>query len=94
MTPTNLPPYQFEKSRHWLGYVDSIEVSAPARVSTAPDEKITLLSPIKDPTQPAGDSTFLVSQRSDEFDLLASGYAVRTSALSGSTVSRARRLRG
>jgi acyl carrier protein len=75
-TPTNLPPYQFEKSRHWLDYVDSIEVSAPAPVSTAPDEKISLLSPIKDPTQPAGDSTFLVSQRSDEFDLLASGHAV------------------
>jgi acyl transferase domain-containing protein len=75
-TPINLPLYQFEKSRHWLDYIDNIEVSAPAHVPTAPDEMISLLSPIKDPTQPAGDSTFLVAQRSDEFGLLASGHAV------------------
>ncbi|KAL2067491.1 hypothetical protein VTL71DRAFT_1916 [Oculimacula yallundae] len=74
-TPINLPPYQFEKSRHWVDYIDSIEVSASTHV-TAPDEKISLLSPIKDPSQPAGDATFLVAQNSDEFALLASGHAV------------------
>jgi acyl transferase domain-containing protein len=44
-SPINLPPYQFEKSRHWLKYIDAIE-EPPAPISVAVELKPVLLTPL------------------------------------------------
>lgn len=75
-SPIALSPYQFEKSTHWLRYVDSIpapSVTTPAAVE--PDET-SLLSFVKGYAKNVNDAVFSVDQRSEEFRLLTLGHAV------------------
>ena len=75
--PINLPPYQFEKSRHWLSWVDSTQVSTPVEVSK-PDAEIehVLLSLTGGQNQSDGDALFTVDPQSKEYSFYVQGHAV------------------
>ncbi|MCJ1394663.1 hypothetical protein MMC18_007543 [Xylographa bjoerkii] len=69
-----LPPYQFEKSRHWLEWVDRTqETSAelPQEISGQ-----TLLSFVKFQDQSQQSAEFRVNPQSEQFRLLVQGHAV------------------
>ncbi|KAH8800671.1 hypothetical protein F5884DRAFT_837947 [Xylogone sp. PMI_703] len=73
----DLPPYQFDNSRHWLDFIPPSLTPAPSAVSTAVEEDVpTLLTllPPKDSNLRAFE--FLVSPRSVEFSQLVQGHAV------------------
>lgn len=76
----NLPPYQFEKSRHWLDYIDRHEV-AKAVTPVLVNSKPTLVSFIKhsDPGQQLAE--FSVNQTSEQYKALVQGHAVLGSTL-------------
>lgn len=77
----NLPPYQFEKARHWLEYIDkhgAVEsVVAPPLV----DAKPTLLSFVQYSDAGRRAAEFSVDQRSEQYQALVRGHAVLGSTL-------------
>lgn len=77
-TPISLPPYQFEKTRHWLEWKEATApVSTPtptAIVATAP-ELLTLVSGSNN------DAVFRINPKCEEFQLLVRGHAVLDSPL-------------
>ncbi|KAI9844533.1 MAG: Type I Iterative PKS [Sclerophora amabilis] len=73
----NLPPYQFEKSRHWLEYKDTFET--PQTVTPVEDEnEPTLLSFVKFQDSSQQVAEFLVDSRSEEYEYFVQGHAVLT----------------
>lgn len=73
----NLPPYQFEKSRHWLSWVDTIQLPAPADIPEALiDSEHTLLTLTKFRDQNKNDADFSVHLVSGEYELYVQGHAV------------------
>ncbi len=78
----NLPPYQFEKTRHWLDYVDHASKISPEK-PMKPDEEIPLLSLL---TQSDGDGKFLVNPKSKQYKLFVQGHAVLGAPLCPATL--------
>ncbi|KAI9884810.1 MAG: Type I Iterative PKS [Watsoniomyces obsoletus] len=71
----NLPPYQFEKTRHWLDWIDTVEVPKPAEPATVESEP-TLLSFVKFRDQRQVEAEFRVDPRSEAYKLYVQGHAV------------------
>lgn len=74
----NLPPYQFEKTRHWLKYVDHAEVSPPSQASNMVDSPPPLLLLVKCQDD---DAEFLVDPRSEQYKLFVGGHSVLANPL-------------
>jgi acyl transferase domain-containing protein/acyl carrier protein/SAM-dependent methyltransferase len=73
----NLPPYQFEKSRHWLSWVDTAQVPTPVEPSKPliETERVLLsLTGFRDQNQ--RDATFSVDPHSKEYGFYVQGHAV------------------
>ena len=68
----NLPPYQFEKTRHWLDYVDHIPKTS-LKEPTKPESEIPLISLL---VQNGGEAEFLINPKSREYKLFVQGHAV------------------
>ena len=76
-TSIALPPYQFEKSKHWLEYVDTIPNAAPVKRSApAAAEPVILISLAQGQNKATKEAVFKVDQRSEEFKVLTTGHAV------------------
>ncbi|KAK2879438.1 Type I Iterative PKS [Arthroderma sp. PD_2] len=76
----NLPPYQFEKTKHWLDFVDAVPSTA-SEVSGSPlDQKETkppkLLSFIGFNDHDRGQAIFCIEPRCEEWRRLVEGHAV------------------
>lgn len=74
----SLPPYQFEKTRHWLEFVDHAQVAPPLPAPTTVESEPSLLSLVKADGQ---DAEFLVDPRSKQYNLFVSGHAVLANPL-------------
>lgn len=70
----NLPPYQFEKPRHWLTWIDGSR--KPLAERTEKLSKPTLLLLVKSRDDSDQDAKFHVDRRSEQFRLLMQGHAV------------------
>ena len=68
----NLPPYQFEKTRHWLDYVDYVS-STSTEEPVKPDSGIPLLS-LR--VRKDGEAEFSVYPKSKQYKLFVQGHAV------------------
>ena len=68
----NLPPYQFEKTRHWLDYVDRVSTTSPEE-PTKPESEIPLLSLL---VQNGGEGKFSINPKSKQYKLFVQGHAV------------------
>ena len=76
-TPITLPPYPFEKSRHWLDYVETTSSEIPKTAPThGAAEPITLISLAHGRSKTAREAVFKIDQRSEEFRILTTGHAV------------------
>ena len=75
----NLPPYQFEKSKHWLEWIDTSE--APVETKPVVDKlSPSLLSLIKH-DQNCRHAEFSVNARSEQYGLFVGGHAVLANPL-------------
>ena len=75
--PINLPPYQFEKSRHWLSWVDTAQISLPLKVEEPLVEKErVLLSLTNFRDHNHQDAEFSVDPRSKDYEFYVQGHAV------------------
>ena len=79
-SPINLPPYQFEKSRHWLTWVDTPEAPPPPEAIKVESEH-TLLSFVKFQDQSQAEAEFCVDPRSEAYKLYVKGHAVLANPL-------------
>jgi acyl transferase domain-containing protein/acyl carrier protein/SAM-dependent methyltransferase len=73
----NLPPYQFEKSRHWLSWIDTAQVPAPMEPSkplVETEHVLLSLASFKDQNQ--RDAKFFVDPRSEDYVFYVQGHAV------------------
>lgn len=73
----NLPPYQFEKSRHWLSWIDTAQVPTPVQLSKPLAEKehiLLSLTRFRDQTQ--RDAEFSVDPSSTDYEFYVQGHAV------------------
>lgn len=79
-SPINLPPYQFEKPRHWLEWLNS---AAPAPSVDVPniESEPNLLEFIKFHDQSKSRAEFFVDSRSTEYKLYVQGHAVLSNPL-------------
>ncbi len=77
----NLPPYQFEKSRHWLDYVDKHELTEKAATPTELKTEPTLLSFDKFSDSRHQVAEFTIDQTSDYYKSCVQGHAVLGSTL-------------
>ncbi|KAF2004767.1 ketoacyl-synt-domain-containing protein [Amniculicola lignicola CBS 123094] len=78
-THINLPPYQFDKTKHWLEWKEAESAPLPTlatqpSVSPVPE----LLTPL---SQSSKDVTFQVDPKCEEFQFLVRGHAVLDSPL-------------
>ncbi|KAL4866180.1 hypothetical protein BDV12DRAFT_199374 [Aspergillus spectabilis] len=74
----HLPPYQFERSRHWLDYVDCPGERGPA-VSNEPmkaDSKPGLVSLVTNPADSSSTAEFSINQDCEKYQALVRGHAV------------------
>ena len=72
----SLPPYQFEKTKHWLHWIDPLQ-PLPETLGAKGDERQHLLlsfTGYRDSTKRIAD--FVIDQRSEQYRLLAQGHAV------------------
>lgn len=68
----NLPPYQFEKTRHWLDYVDHVsKTSSQEAIKLEPEGP--LLSLI---SQNGREGRFSINPKSNQYKLFVQGHAV------------------
>lgn len=74
----NLPPYQFEKTRHWLDYVDHAELPRLPQTSAIVESQPSLLLLVKCQDHNA---EFLVDPRSQQYRLFVGGHAVLANPL-------------
>ena len=79
-TPINLPPYQFEKSKHWLVWKepsgDASSVIVPAAPAPEPIDEDTLMSFVGYRDQKKHETEFSVNPRSKIWKAHVSGHAV------------------
>ena len=71
----NLPPYQFEKPRHWLKWVDRAEINAPAEPQKAVSEP-TLISFMRFKDRSHSEAEFQVDAQSTEYKVYVEGHRV------------------
>lgn len=76
--PVNLPPYQFEKTRHWLEYVDHDQTASHLPAPITVESEPSLLSLVK---VDGHDAEFLVDPRSRQYKLFVEGHAVLANPL-------------
>lgn len=76
----NLPPYQFEKTRHWLPWLENVQLAPPAEV-TKVETKPKLLSFLNFRDQSHREADFCVNPRSTEYSLYVQGHAVLANPL-------------
>ena len=75
-SPVILPPYQFEKPRHWLTWVDSA-TEVPAALEPIPEIRDpTLLSFVRYLDSSQRQAEFCVNPRSEQYKLYVQGHAV------------------
>lgn len=73
----NLPPYQFEKSRHWLSWIDTAQIPAPVKPSKPSVEaEHVLLSLARFRDQHQREAEFRVDPRSKDYSFYVQGHAV------------------
>ena len=73
--PINLPPYQFEKARHWLSWTENS--GAPVSIGSSElDSEPTLLSFVSFRDQRHLEAEFRVDPRSHGYKLYVQGHAV------------------
>lgn len=73
----NLPPYQFAKSRHWLSWLDNVQLPAPADFPKAlvePEHMLLSLTKFRD--QKKRDADFSIDLVSKEYEFYVQGHAV------------------
>lgn len=73
----NLPPYQFEKSRHWLTWVDTSHGPSPT-VPVEAQKEHSLLSLVN---QNKGVAEFSIDPQSEQYKLSVEGHAVLANPL-------------
>ena len=73
----NLPPYQFEKSRHWLEWIDTAQIPA-AVPSPKPmiDQERALITLMKSSSSNSVEARFSIDLQSKEYGLYVQGHAV------------------
>ena len=75
----NLPPYQFEKARHWIEWVPKAqELPKEVKAQGIPkeDSKPVLLSFVRFQDQSQRDGEFFVDPRSEQYRLFVQGHGV------------------
>jgi len=75
----NLPPYQFEKVRHWLDFNFAAEPAKLVKVLDAPQEPAPEPEPVLmtlSSIDNSGRAVFTIDPRSDEWRALVTGHAV------------------
>jgi acyl transferase domain-containing protein/SAM-dependent methyltransferase/acyl carrier protein len=83
-----LPPYQFEKSRHWLPFLDRAgpaEIVAPEVVEEPPNYE--LLSFVKFADNSKNEAIFRVSPQSERYQFLVNGHIMAGQALAPASLS-------
>ena len=76
-SPIHLPPYQFEKSRHWLKWEDNVQtLPVPEPVKEIEMEEPVLISFAKFLDHAQRDAEFYVDPRSEQYKLYVRGHAV------------------
>ena len=76
-SPLSMPPYQFEKPRHWLPYLDSAHEAFPQGITETEPKIETRLVSLVTPSDPdRNNATFSVDPRNDQFRMLVLGHAV------------------
>ena len=68
----NLPSYQFEKTRHWLDYVDNV-TTVPPQEPARSESELPLLSLL---VQKGAEATFSINPKSNQYKLFVQGHAV------------------
>lgn len=71
----NLPPYQFEETRHWIPYKPKIEVASAALTQNQISKERSFLKMIKNGGA-KGEYLFIVNTSNEFFDLAGRGHAV------------------
>lgn len=71
----NLPPYQFEKSRHWIEWMDKVQEIPPAELPKE-ESKPILLSFVRFQDQSQREGEFSVDSRSEQYRLFVQGHGV------------------
>ena len=80
----NLPPYQFEKSRHWLEWKDNAQDGAKLPAAEPLQEKAReplLLSFVEFKDKSRGEAEFLIDPRSEQYRLFVEGHAILANPL-------------
>ena len=71
----DLPPYQFEKSRHWLEWVDSVQEPSPVAPSSEDEKREpNLLSFVKFQDKNQREAEFCINPQSEQYRLLVQGH--------------------
>lgn len=68
----NLPPYQFDKTKHWLDYVNHVSDTSPEE-APEPETESPLLSLL---VRNDGEGVFSINPKSKEYELFVQGHAV------------------
>lgn len=73
----NIPPYSFEKGRHWLSWIDSAQIPVPVEPSQPSVEaEHVLLSLTRFRDQAQREAEFCVDPRSEDYKFYVQGHAV------------------
>ena len=70
----NLPPYQFEKTRHWLSWIDTAQIPAPVEVKTPAAKVEHVLLSLTSST--SGEAIFGVDPCSEDYKFYVQGHRV------------------
>ena len=81
-----LPPYQFEKSKHWLPFKRCRQIPTPAKAIGEPAEKHELLSIYADNDKSQGEVKFLVDPQNERYRFLLNGHITAGQALAPSSL--------
>ena len=81
-----LPPYQFEKSRHWLPYTERTETVASAEPLQESPQTHELLSFVNYKDDSKSEATFLVDPQNERYRSLLEGHITAGQALAPSSL--------
>ena len=82
----SLPPYQFEKFRHWLPYTERTESVAPAAASLQSPQTHELLSFVAYKDGSKNEARFLVDPQNERYRSLLEGHITAGQALAPSSL--------
>ena len=69
----NLPPYQFQKTRHWLEFIDHAAAEVPPEIVPFAEADVPLVSLIE---KSKGEGKFSINPKSKPYKLFVQGHAV------------------